>query len=184
MKQLNTLTKTSNTQSPLVKKKKIILENIKKKEETPTNKKEVDKIDVLFELEKKALSIQRNVRRLFARKKMEQLLVMKLIQGGSLLNKNKEEKEQIEDNEMEKQLTFKKENSNSSGYENSQNSIDKNSHKNIVKNKTSNLLGLQKTQNLNDSVTSLQSAVSKVSINSDELDFSDDDDDEYFNNNL
>ena len=83
MKKLNTLSRSKNskTQSQLVKKKKILLDK------QDSNKKDVDKIDILFELEKKAVSLQRNVRKLLARKKMEQLLVMKLILSYGLLFK-------------------------------------------------------------------------------------------------
>ena len=70
MKKLNTLSRSKNskTQSQLVKKKKILLDK------QDSNKKDVDKIDILFELEKKAVSLQRNVRKLLARKKWNNYL--------------------------------------------------------------------------------------------------------------
>ena len=77
-----------------------------------------------------------------------------------------------------KKMTFKKESSSSD------NSIENKSRskKSIAKNKSANLLGLQSNTNINDSMSSMRSGVSHVSVDLDELSLSDedDDDDEFF----
>lgn len=142
------------------------------------------KIDILYEFEKKTLLIQKNVRRLLSKRKMEQLKVTKLIKGEMNFNDKNEVYDFINGNYSNekplvlKQLTFKKDNSNSSG--NSENSSEKNKKSKIslAKNKSANLLNIGHVGSLNDSMNSLRSGVSQVSIRSNEINFLDEEEEE------
>lgn len=152
------------------------------------------KIDILYEFEKKTLIIQKNVRRLLSKRKMEQLKVIKLIKGEMTFNdknglydsnNNNDDNYSNEKPLVLKQLTFKKDNSNSSDPGNSENSSEKNKKSKIflTKNKSANLLNIGNVGSLNDSMNSLRSGVSQVSIHSNEINFleeEDEDEDDFF----
>lgn len=170
MKKLKTLNKSSNFNTSSIKLKK--KETITKKTESK------GKIDILFEFERCTLLLQKNIRRLLAYRKMERLKVTKLIQGD---DSSMTEYNNIDSDSQPivlKKMTFKKESSSSD------NSIENKSRskKSLGKNKSANLLGLQSNTNINDSMSSMRSGVSHVSVDLDELSLSDedDDDDEFF----
>lgn len=169
MKKLKTLNKSTNfnTSSKLFKKK-----------ETFTKKTEPKgKIDILFEFERSTLLLQKNIRRLLAYRKMEHLKVTKLIQGDdSSMTESNNNIDSDSQPIVLKKMTFKKESSSS---DNSIENISR-SKKSLAKNKSANLLGLQQNNNINDSMNSLRSGVSHVSVDLDELSLSDEDDDDEF----
>lgn len=129
------------------------------------------KLNVLYEIESKILLIQKNIRRYLAQVKLEKLKVTKILQG-EICDSN---------NNIDFMFFFKNENnSNSNSIEHSNYSIDNYISKNsLTKNKSSILLGVQ-TNNLNDTLNSVRSNVSRVSINSNDYDYkySDEDYDE------
>ena len=77
-------------------------------------------------------------------------------------------------------FSFKNDNnSNSNSIDYSNTSIDNYIAKNsLTKNKSSILLGVQANNQLNDTLSSVRSGVSRVSINSNDYDYSDEDYDE------
>ena len=165
MKKLKTLNKSTNFNTASIK---------LKKKETITKKTEPKgKIDVLFEFERCTLLLQKNIRRLLAYRKMERLKVTKLIQGNDSAMTEYNNIDSDSQPIVLKKMTFKKESSSSD------NSIENKSRskKSIAKNKSANLLGLQSNTNINDSMSSMRSGVSHVSVDLDELSLSDEDDD-------
>ena len=124
---------------------------------------------MLYEIESKILIIQKNIRRYLTQVKLEKLKVTQILQGG-MCDCN---------NNIDFMFSFKNEN-NSNSIDYSDTSIDNYTSKNsLTKNKSSILLGVQ-TNNLNDTLNSVRSNVSRVSINSNDYDYkySDEDYDE------
>ena len=159
-KKLTTLSKSNIIRS------KVNL-RLKKKPQVYIN----SKLNILYEIESKILLIQKNIRRYLAQVKLEKLKVTKILQG-EICDCN---------NNIDFMFSFKNENnSNSNSIEYSNTSIDNYISKNsLTKNKSSILLGVQ-TNNLNDTLNSVRSNVSRVSINSNDYDYkySDEDYDE------
>lgn len=124
-------------------------------------KKTNNKLNILFEIESKVLLIQKNIRRYLAQVKYEKLKVTKLIQGD--INDN---------NDIDFMFSFKNENSIDYSNTSIDNYISKNS---LTKNKSANLLRTKVASPINDSLNSVRSDVSRVSINSSDYDYSDED---------
>ena len=180
MKKLKTLSKSNHFTSttPIVKKHKGIF-----KTKITSVPKPKGKIDIFFEFEKKTLMIQTNIRRLLAVRKMERLKITSIIQGNNSSfddNQNNNDKYDmdISNQKLTKQITFKKD-SNTSSLNSSEKCL-KSKVNNLTKNKSANLLGIQQNMSLHNSMKSLRSGVSKVSLDSDDINFTDEDDEEYF----
>lgn len=179
MKKLKTLSKSNHFTSttPIVKKHKGIF-----KAKITSVPKPKGKIDIFFEFEKKTLMIQTNIRRLLAVRKMERLKITNIIQGNNSSfddnNCNDKYDMEISNQKLTKQITFKKD-SNTSSLNSSEKCM-KCKVNNLTKNKSANLLGIQQNMSLNDSMNSLRSGVSKVSLDSEDINFTDEDDDEEY----
>lgn len=181
VKKLKTLSKSNHfiSTTPIVKKHKGIF-----KAKINNVQKPKGKIDIFFEFEKKTLMIQKNIRRLLAVRKMERLKITNIIQGNnSSFDDNHNDSHDkydmdISNQKITKQITFKKE-SNTSSLNSSEKCL-KCKVNNLTKNKSANLLGIQQTLSVNDSMNSLRSGVSRVSFDSDDIDFSDEDDEEEY----
>lgn len=179
MKKLKTLSKSNHFTSttPIVKKHKGIF-----KAKITSVPKPKGKIDIFFEFEKKTLMIQTNIRRLLAVRKMERLKITNIIQGNNSSfddnNCNDKYDMDISNQKLTKQITFKKD-SNTSSLNSSEKCL-KCKVNNLTKNKSANLLGIQQNMSLNDSMNSLRSGVSKVSLDSEDINFTDEDDDEEY----
>lgn len=179
MKKLKTLSKSNHFTSttPIVKKHKGIF-----KAKITSVPKPKGKIDIFFEFEKKTLMIQTNIRRLLAVRKMERLKITNIIQGNNSSfddnNCNDKYDMDISNQKLTKQITFKKD-SNTSSLNSSEKCM-KCKVNNLTKNKSANLLGIQQNMSLNDSMNSLRSGVSKVSLDSEDINFTDEDDDEEY----
>ena len=129
-----------------------------------------NKLNLLYEIESKILIIQKNIRRYLAQVKLEKLKVTQILKGG-MCDCN---------NNIDFMFSFKNDNnSNSNSIDYSNTSIDNYIAKNsLTKNKSSILLGVQANNQLNDTLSSVRSGVSRVSINSNDYDYSDEDYDE------
>lgn len=202
IKTLQTLSKSTTLKTKKIHAQcKKLLQNQQKPNATDNTLKMSDgmgKIDILYEFEKKTLLIQKNVRRLLSKRKMEQLKVIKLIKGemtfndknGVVYDCNNDDNYSNQKPLVLKQLTFKKDNSNSSDHGSSENSSEKNkkSKLSLVKNKSANLLNIGHGGSLNDSMNSLRSGVSQVSIQSNEINFleeeEEEDEDDFFDNKI
>ena len=129
-----------------------------------------NKLNLLYEIESKILIIQKNIRRYLAQVKLEKLKVTPILQGGMCdCNPN-----------IDFMFSFKNDNNiNSNSIDYSNTSIDNYIAKNsLTKNKSSILLGEQTNNQLNKTLSSVRSGVSRVSINSNDYDYSDEDYDE------
>lgn len=141
------------------------VKQIKKKVNFNNNAKNQNKIGVLFELEKKSIIIQKHFRGFIARKKFHQHKILNLFKGNS--------------EDCEDKIIVNHDNNNNTDVILNSKLSDKleTQRDNFPKKNKESLLAVKSSNNgLGSGLSSSRSEVSRVSINSEELNFSEDSD--------